>query len=76
MRPVFFVPISLFVKGTLPHPNIDDCSENELLFSSDLSSVLGRSKLSILYPVIKSGSSSLTNLVSPSMISFSEPINS
>ena len=44
--------------------------------TSDLSCILGRSKLSILYPVMKSGSSSRTNLVRPSIISLSEPVNS
>ena len=68
---------SLSIAGTLPQPHNAACSNFERpAFSSARSIILGRSKLSILYPVMKSGSSSRTNLVIPSRISFSEPRNS
>ncbi len=68
---------SLSIAGTLPQPHNAACSNFDFpAFSSARSIILGRSKLSILYPVMKSGSSSRTSLVIPSKISFSEPRNS
>ena len=62
--------------GTLPQPNRGDLLYFGLgEITSALSSILGRSKLSMLYPVTKSGSCSLTRAVSPSMISLSSPLN-
>ena len=62
--------------GTLPQPNRGDLLYFGLgEITSALSCILGRSKLSMLYPVMKSGSCSLTRAVSPSIISLSSPLN-
>ena len=65
---------SLCSIGTLPQPYNAAASIFERPASTSvLSSIRGRSKLSMLYPVIISGSSKRTRLVRPSMMSPSSP---